>query len=152
MKHLRKFNESNFIEPIDVELDIIEFRKRFIEPKEASLKTQKNPNEREVSSFELVKKKISELELQYPTMTDKYEVYSVYNANNRVEEMVLVKAVSYAHAFIKAAIELNTGEIAYHRLGKNKTDKWKGIVMSKKSIEWHINECELKLSKLKNIK
>ncbi len=148
MKFLKKFNEnieSELLEPIDVSADVIEFRDKF-------LKVDRKLSEKEESTLNRVNRMLSELEAHHPTMTDKYEIYQVYSSNHDINNIVYVKAVSHAHAFIKASIELNKAEIVYHRLGMNKTDRWKGITLKMDQVKTRISEYELQLSKLKNIK
>ena len=147
MKHLKSFNENTeFVEPIDVESDIVEFREKFLTNNTRKLQPK------EEFTLERVNKKLNELETQYITMTDKYELFQITNVTDPTKSMVVVKAVSAAHAYIKASIALNDPSVVFHRLGKNNNQYWKLSTVTPESIKYQIDECELKISKLKDIK
>jgi hypothetical protein len=84
-------------------------------------------------------------------MTDKYALYEVKNILNPIEDMVIVKAVSHQHAYIKAANILNKPDVVKHRIVRGNNEKWKCSVTSNEIIEKNLEECLLKIEKLRNI-
>lgn len=153
MNHLRRFNESDeFIIPIDVESDVKEFRNKFFTEDIKRRFGVRSSMHLSTSVAQNIERKLNELESQHPTMTDKYQMFQIHNVNDPIECMVIVRAVSSDHAFIKAALALNTGDVAYQRLGRGNPSRWKCNIVTIDNIKQQIDNCVLKLEKLKDIR
>jgi hypothetical protein len=97
MKHLRRYNESKKMvpledkEPIDPTSDVEDFKEMF------ARKSEEN----------LIKSILDNIVNNNPTMTDDWKIYGVFESNDNGEKegdyIFYVKAVSKAHARVKAA-------------------------------------------------
>jgi len=126
-KFSERINESMmYKDPIDPSEDIKEFREKFSEFK---------PNDRESRS-------LNDLESNYPTMTDEYDIYKVvelddYGRPLKKPGFGYYKAVSVDHARIKASIVNSRGDIFL-------TGFFGGVKVTESSIESEIKSLELK--------
>jgi hypothetical protein len=141
MRYIKTFESDSYKDPIDVESDVIEFRKNFIE----NSKFQKyNRNTAYLDRLEGV---LNDLVRQNPTMTDDWNIYDVYNSDDygRKEKTVIyVKAVSRMHARVKAANILNNMEIVA-------TGFYDSSVVDKAEYKARIGALEKQLDQLRNI-
>jgi len=102
MKHLNNykiFESDDFKDPIDVESDVIDFREKF-------------GSNRRIENVEYMLKKLID---ENPTMSDNWDIYGIYNADDYGRKigdpLVLVKAINGGHARVKASNILNNIEI-----------------------------------------
>ena len=98
MKHLKKFNES--LKVVDPMMDVIEFREMFKDKIDRSGNYLKNI--------------LKNIESNYITQTDEYNVYEVYEVDidGRTKSLIgYYKAISREHARIRAALYKHDIEI-----------------------------------------
>jgi hypothetical protein len=136
MRHLNTykiFESDDLKDPIDVESDVIDFREKF-------------GSNRRIENVEHMLKKLVD---ENPTMSDNWDIYEIYNADDygrkTGDTLVLVKAINGGHARVKASNIINNIEIYA-------TGFYTAVKIDKKTYELRIKSLENQLKKLKDIK
>jgi len=130
MNHLKKFYESKT--PIDVEMDVIEFREKFAERLSKYFDAW--------PSLDTI---LSRLVRENPTMTDDYKFYQVWNSNMKNypdKDTKVIKAVSPWHAKI---IEANRNTIINIRVITEVN--WRVIEIDQNTIDGYIADLEARI-------
>jgi hypothetical protein len=114
MKYLKRFESNGYKEPIDVELDIEKFWEVFGE-KIKSYDIKRPPSKPEWGKEYQIRSMINKLTEEFGvTMTDDWNYYNVYNADDygrNTGDIMVVKAVNNQHAKLKVATIKNNLEI-----------------------------------------
>lgn len=146
MKHLKKFNESKspFLntlsnkEPLDVELDVDNFRKMF-----KSIMGKYNWEIAGGGRYSL-DEHLMRISDSNPTLTDDWEIWGVYkiNSSGRIVYSGYARAISKEHAKLKIAI--------YYKIIDIFTPKYNAEILSKEDIDGIIDSHEHEIYLIKN--
>jgi hypothetical protein len=141
MKHLKYFENINSNDPIDVEMDVVEFREKFdqIPAKFRSVKMDTFTKKKWEDIDIILNKLVSE----NPTMTDEYKIFRVWNSfdQGRYSEPdyisnTLLRAVNKDHALVKLSL------IKKSNLLPNEHKNWNVEEITEKEIKSMIREIE----------
>jgi len=136
-----KINESSK-EPIDVEVDIAEFKEKLGKKYHDRFLRLYSPAEKAEEMYNKYMSEIEHLAVSNPTMTDDWSIYEVYECDEMGRKnftICYVKAISQLHARVKASTYRNNIEIVstgfYSSVKINESEYQKRIQLLEKQLE-----------------